>query len=119
MRALDIAARDAPQLAVVGTTLVLLAFSARSALSYFFATPAEQRGVELLSLANGDHVKSILAAIFQFVELSLIASQTEAVLRKLGPAIAVARGGQRLNSRDATSRAVAYDRRRAQLVFAP
>lgn len=54
---------------------------------------AEQRGVELLSLANGDHVKSILAAIFEFVEQSLIASQAEAELRKLGPAVAVARGG--------------------------
>jgi hypothetical protein len=44
---------------------------------------AEQRGVELLSLANGDHVKSILAAIFEYVQQSLIASQAEAELRKL------------------------------------
>ena len=54
---------------------------------------AEQRGVELLSLANGDHVTSILAAILEFVEQSLIASQAEAELRKLGPAVAVVRGG--------------------------
>ncbi|HEY5374566.1 MAG TPA: hypothetical protein VIK01_12840 [Polyangiaceae bacterium] len=54
---------------------------------------AEQRGVELLSLANGDHVKTILAAIFEYVEQSLIASQAEAELRKLRPAVAVARGG--------------------------
>lgn len=54
---------------------------------------AEQRGVALLSLANGDHVKSILAAIFEYVQHSLIASQTEAELRKLGRVIAVVRGG--------------------------
>ena len=54
---------------------------------------AEQRGVELLSLANGDHVKSILTAIFEYVEQALIASQAEAELRKLGPAVAVVRGG--------------------------
>jgi len=52
---------------------------------------AEQRGVELLSLANGAHVESILAAIFAYVEQSLIASMTEAELRKRGPVIA--RGG--------------------------
>ena len=56
---------------------------------------AEQRGVELLSLANGDHVTSILVAICEYVEHSLIASQTEAELRKVGRAVAVAvaRGG--------------------------
>ena len=54
---------------------------------------AQQRGVELLSLANGDHVNSILAAIFVYVEHSLIASQTEAELHKVGPAVSVARRG--------------------------
>ena len=52
---------------------------------------AEQRGVELLSLANADHVKGILAAMFEFVERSLIASQAAAELRKFG--LPVARGG--------------------------
>ena len=52
---------------------------------------AEQRGVELLSLANGEDVKSILAAIFAYVERSLIASQAAAELRKSGPV--VGRGG--------------------------
>jgi hypothetical protein len=45
---------------------------------------ARQRGVEVLSLANQDHVESILAAIFAYVERSLHASQTTAELRKLG-----------------------------------
>jgi hypothetical protein len=52
---------------------------------------AEQRGVELLSLADGAHVKSILAAIYQYVEHSLIAAQAEAELRKSGRI--VVRGG--------------------------
>jgi hypothetical protein len=52
---------------------------------------AEQRGVELLSLANGDHVKSILAAIFEYVEHSLLASEAEAERRKAGAV--GARGG--------------------------
>jgi len=38
-------------------------------------------------------VKSILTAIFEYVEQALIASQAEAELRKLGPAVAVVRGG--------------------------
>lgn len=45
---------------------------------------ARQRGVEVLSLANRDHVESILAAIFEYVERSLHASQTTAELRKHG-----------------------------------
>ena len=53
---------------------------------------AEQRGVELLSLANRDHVTSIIAAIFEFVEQSLIASQAEGEVSQLGPAVAVVRG---------------------------
>jgi hypothetical protein len=52
---------------------------------------AQQRGVEVLSLANEEHVRSILAAIFAYVERSLNASQTAAELRKIGPR--VARGG--------------------------
>ena len=52
---------------------------------------AEQRGVELLSLDNADHVKGILAAMFEFVQQSLIASQAAAELRKSG--LPVARGG--------------------------
>jgi hypothetical protein len=63
---------------------------ARKSFKIIFAD-AERRGVKLLSLANGDHVESILAAIFEYVEHSLIASQAEAELRKLGPV--VARGG--------------------------
>jgi hypothetical protein len=38
---------------------------------------AEQRGVEVLSLTNNDHVKSILAAISNYVERSLRASRAE------------------------------------------
>jgi hypothetical protein len=38
-------------------------------------------------------VKSILTAIFEYVEQALIASQAAAELRKLGPAVAVVRGG--------------------------
>jgi len=50
---------------------------------------AEQRGVEVLSLANNDHVKSILAAISSYVELSLRVSRAE-----LGrPGAVVARSG--------------------------
>jgi hypothetical protein len=52
---------------------------------------AEQRGVDLLSLTNRDHVESILTAIREYVERSLIASQAAAELRKFGPL--VARGG--------------------------
>jgi hypothetical protein len=52
---------------------------------------AEQRGIELLSLANRDHVETLVAAVFEYVERSLIASQAEAELRKFGPL--VVRGG--------------------------
>jgi hypothetical protein len=50
---------------------------------------AEQRGVEVLSLANNDHVKSILAAISNYVEQSLRVSRAE--IR--GPANVIARRG--------------------------
>src|ERR1700709_914026 len=49
---------------------------------------AQQRGVEVLSLANADHVKSILAAIVEYVERSLTNSQTAAELRKVGVRLA-------------------------------
>jgi hypothetical protein len=38
---------------------------------------AEQRGVEVLSLANNEHVKTILAAISKYVDSSLRASRAE------------------------------------------
>ena len=47
---------------------------------------AGQRGLEVLSLANSDHVRSILAAILDYVERSLGASRTEAGVRKTGTA---------------------------------
>jgi hypothetical protein len=49
---------------------------------------AQQRGVEVLSLTNDDHVESILAAIVEYVERSLQASQTAAELRKVGATLA-------------------------------
>ena len=49
---------------------------------------ARQRGVEVLSLTNDDHVKSILAAIVEYVERSLTNSQTAAELRKAGAMLA-------------------------------
>jgi hypothetical protein len=54
----------------------------------FIFADAEQRGVEVLSLANNDHVRSILAAISNYVERSLTASQTEAEVRKMGRVVA-------------------------------
>ena len=45
---------------------------------------AAQRGVEVLSLANTDHVTSIRSAIFKYIERSLGASQAEAATLKLG-----------------------------------
>ena len=62
---------------------------ARKPIEVIFAD-AEQRGVEVLSLANNDHVKSILAAISSYVDSSLRASRAEA--RRPGPAVA-RRGG--------------------------
>ncbi len=49
---------------------------------------AKQRGVEVLSLTNDDHVKSILAAIVDYVERNLATSQTAAELRKTGAVLA-------------------------------
>jgi hypothetical protein len=49
---------------------------ARKSIELIFAD-AEQRGVEVLSLANNDHVKTILAAISNYVERSLRASRAE------------------------------------------
>jgi hypothetical protein len=49
---------------------------------------ARQRGVEVLSLTNDDHVKSILAAIVEYVERSLANSQSTAELRKTGVLLA-------------------------------
>jgi hypothetical protein len=50
---------------------------------------ARQRGVEVLSLANDDHVASILAAISEYVERSLSASQAVAESRKAGALLAL------------------------------
>ena len=52
---------------------------------------AALRGIEVLSLANADHVESILTAICQYIERSLTASQATAETRKLGAVLA--RGG--------------------------
>ena len=57
----------------------------------FIELEADQRGVEVLSLANEDHVRSILAAICAYVDRSLGASQTAAEAYKLGAPIM--RGG--------------------------
>src|SRR6187402_3237455 len=45
---------------------------------------AATRGVELLSLANPDHVASIVDAICRYIERSLSASQAQAETRRVG-----------------------------------
>jgi hypothetical protein len=52
---------------------------------------AASRGVELLSLANDEHVARILTAICRYIERSLTASQAQAETRKAGAVLA--RGG--------------------------
>ena len=52
---------------------------------------AALRGVDVLSLANADHVESILSAICQYIERSLTASQAVAETRKAGAVLT--RGG--------------------------
>lgn len=49
---------------------------------------ARQRGVQLLSLTNDEHVKSILAALVEYVERSLTVSQAAADMRKMGAMLA-------------------------------
>jgi hypothetical protein len=50
---------------------------ARKPIELIFAD-AQQRGVEVLSLANNDHVKTILTAISNYVDSSLRASRAAA-----------------------------------------
>ena len=52
---------------------------------------ASQRGVEVLSLTNAEHVENILTAICEYIERSLFASQAQAETRKAGAVLA--RGG--------------------------
>lgn len=52
---------------------------------------AAQRGIEVLSLSNADHVAAIVAAICEYIERSLIASLAQAETRKLGTVLT--RGG--------------------------
>jgi hypothetical protein len=53
---------------------------------------AAARGVAVLSLQDTEHVATLLAAICQFIERSLIASQAQAETRKAGAVLA--RGGE-------------------------
>lgn len=52
---------------------------------------AALRGIEVLSLANAEHVESLLAAICRYIERSLTASQAQAETRRAGAMLA--RGG--------------------------
>lgn len=49
---------------------------------------ARRRGVRLLSLTDDEHVKSILAALVEYVERSLTVSQAAADMRKMGAMLA-------------------------------
>lgn len=49
---------------------------------------ARERGVQLLSLSNDEHVRRILSALVEYVERSLTVSQAAADMRKMGTMLA-------------------------------